>query len=97
METVIDQELKESGLDESQRPLLFQVWIDLHVGGLGGPPEWWWNSPPKPLGDALDEAAKARETNWVCIVMPEGINPRPDGRWDNPIPPGMRHFFAPNA
>ena len=33
---------------------------------------------------ALQEAADAREKEWVCLVMPEGTNPRNDGRWDNP-------------
>ncbi len=63
-------------------PLLFQVWIDLEFGEAKA--DWWWNSPPKPIGDALDEAAEARKSEWVCVVLPEGTNPRPDGRWDNP-------------
>jgi hypothetical protein len=63
-------------------PGLFQVWIDLNFGKP--PADWWWNSPPQPLGDALDEAADARRSGWVCIIEPEGKNPRPDGRWDNP-------------
>jgi hypothetical protein len=66
----------------TDKPALFQVWIDLNFGE--GTPEWWWNTPPKPLGDALDEAAKVRAEKWICKVLPEGVNPRPDGRWDNP-------------
>lgn len=97
METLVDQKAKDISLGRSQQPLLFQVWIDLHVGGLVGPPEWWWNSPPKPLADALDEAAKARESDWVCVVMPEGTNPRPDGRWDNPCPPELSDLLQPSA
>ena len=60
----------------------FQVWVDLNFGeGLA---DWWWNSPPQPLRDALAEAAWARAGGWTCRVMPEGQNPRLDGRWDNP-------------
>ena len=64
------------------KPFLFQVWIDLRFGTP--PADWWWNSPPKPLGDALKESADARAQEWVCLVLPEGQNPRADGRWDNP-------------
>lgn len=64
------------------RPLLFQVWIDLTFGSPE--PDWWWNSPPKPIQDALLEAADARAKGWVAKMLPEGVNPRPDGRWDNP-------------
>lgn len=63
-------------------PALFQVWIDLTYGTET--PDWWWNSPPKPLAGALDECAKCRAEGWIAKVMPEGVNPRPDGRWDNP-------------
>jgi hypothetical protein len=61
---------------------LFQVWIDVNCGTAA--PDWWWNSPPQPLAQALDEAAEARRNEWICQVLPEGVNPRPDGRWDNP-------------
>lgn len=62
--------------------LLFQVWIDLNNGV---PPfDWWWNTPPQPLGGALKEAAETRSEGWIVVVMPEGQNPRIDGRWDNP-------------
>lgn len=81
---IIDRKPSTTAEDTAQQPLLFQVWIDLNFGGEFGPPDWWWNSPPQPLADALDEAADARKDDWVCQVIPEGINPRPDGRWDNP-------------
>lgn len=68
--------------DEEVAPGLFQVWIDLGCGEV--PPDWWWNSPPQPLASALDEAADARRSGWIAVVMPEGTNPRADGRWDNP-------------
>ena len=74
IDDVVDQQLPIGGL--------FQVWIDLNFGE--GPTDWWWNSPPQPLRDALAEAHRAREGGWTCRVMPEGQNPRPDGRWDNP-------------
>lgn len=48
------------------------------------PSDWWWNSEPQPLRDALEEAAETRAAGWVVAVLPEGQNPRPDGRWDNP-------------
>lgn len=60
---------------------LFQVWIDL---GEPDSPDWWWNSPPQPLSAALDECSECRAGGWTAKVMPEGMNPRADGRWDNP-------------
>jgi hypothetical protein len=82
MSTVIER--RTDAPTDEQVPIdgLFQVWIDLGMGD--GPSDWWWNSPPQPLGNALDEAAHVRSGGWVCKVMPEGQNPRPDGRWDNP-------------
>ena len=74
IETATEERLPTGGL--------FQVWIDLNAGQE--PAEWWWNSPPQPLRDALVEAAEARVGGWTCRVMPEGQNPRADGRWDNP-------------
>lgn len=68
--------------DEAVRPGLFQVWIDLNFGE--SPADWWWNSEPQLLASALDEAAECRRMEYVAAVMPEGINPRADGRWDNP-------------
>jgi hypothetical protein len=82
MSTVIER--IEHQKVESAKPQLFQVWIDLNYGDE--PSEWWWNTPPKPLKDALEESArlKAEDPAWVTKVLPEGSNPRPDGRWDNP-------------
>jgi hypothetical protein len=82
MSTVIERRPTE--IPEEQLPTngLFQVWIDLAAGEASS--DWWWNSPPQPLRDALEEAAETRQAGWVCKVMPEGQNPRPDGRWDNP-------------
>lgn len=68
--------------DEEVTPGLFQVWIDLNFGEL--PSDWWWNSPLQALPSALDEAAECRRSGWVAVVMPQGVNPRDDGRWDNP-------------
>lgn len=61
---------------------LYQVWIDLTFGQET--PDWWWNSPPQPLAGALRESSHARAIGWICQVLPLGMNPRPDGRWDNP-------------
>jgi hypothetical protein len=61
---------------------LYQVWIDLTFGQET--PDWWWNSPPQPLAGALRESSHARALGWICRVLPLGMNPRPDGRWDNP-------------
>jgi hypothetical protein len=69
-------------LQAPDSPALFQVWIDLNFGE--GAADWWWNSEPQPLRSALGEAAETRAGGWVCCVLPEGQNPRPDGRWDNP-------------
>lgn len=82
MSTVIERRPTEDA--EEQVPIdgLFQVWIDLNEGET--PSDWWWNSEPQPLRDALEEAAETRAAGWVVAVHPEGQNPRPDGRWDNP-------------
>lgn len=64
-------------------PLLFQVWFDVGCGG-SQQEDFWWNSPPKLLQGALDEAAQLRASGWIAMVLPEGQNPRCDGRWDNP-------------
>lgn len=82
MTTVVERQVSAYPMEADTEPKLFQVWIDL---AFGLPPtDWWWNSPPQPLKDALQEAADARAGGWICRVMPEGCNPRPDGRWDNP-------------
>ena len=84
MSTVIERRPLEA--DEEQVPTdgLFQVWIDLGKPEAGIPSDWWWNSPPQPLSSALDEATECRAKGFAAKVMPEGTNPRPDGRWDNP-------------
>lgn len=62
---------------------LFVVWFDTNCGR--GTADWWWEDPgPQPLPQALDLAAELRADNWICKLMPEGMNPRPDGQWDNP-------------
>ncbi len=68
--------------DDSLKEGLFQVWIDLKFGEP--PHDWWWNSKPQPLRDALSESAELRTKGWFCQVTPAGHNPRPDMRWDNP-------------
>ncbi len=82
MSTVTERQ--RAATTEEQVPAigLFQVWIDLNHGQT--PSDWWWNSAPQPLRDALQEASKTRALGWVVAVHPEGDNPRPDGRWDNP-------------
>lgn len=74
-DTVADEQVPTDGL--------FVVWFDINCGH--GAPDWWWEIPgPQPLAPALDLAAELRAGGWICMVMPEGENPRPDGRWDNP-------------
>lgn len=82
MNALLDPVIETTAVKGSESQFLFQVWIDLSFGVA--PSDWWWNSPPQPLGGALQEAADARANEWVCLVMPEGTNPRNDGRWDNP-------------
>ena len=42
-------------------------------------PAWFdWSSA------ALEDAAVCRARGTPTLVMPEGMNPRKDGRWDNP-------------
>ena len=82
MSTVIDT--KHTDLVDKQVPTdgLFIVWYDLNCGSL--PSDWWWDPPAQPLSAALDIAAELRRDDWICKVMPEDQNPRPDGRWDHP-------------
>lgn len=62
---------------------LFVVWFDTNCGY--GVPDWWWEKPgPQPLPAALNLAAEMRRSGWVTQVWQEHLNPRPDGRWDNP-------------
>lgn len=82
MSTVIERRPTEDTAEQVPTDGLFQVWIDLNEGEL--PSDWWWNTEPQPLRDALEEAAETRAGGWVVAVYPEGQNPRPDGRWDNP-------------
>ena len=82
MATVIDRQLDETTDEQEIKPGLFQVWIDLSCGFAT--PDWWWNSEPQPLPGALEEAAECRASGFPARVMPEGMNPRPDGRWDCP-------------
>lgn len=63
------------------KPALFQVWIDSNMAVIS-PPCWDWNSAPKPLADALEEAIVCRAHEYPTMVLPEGQNPRPDGSWD---------------
>lgn len=61
---------------------LFRVWFDVNCGY--DPVPDWWCEDPEPLPRALDEAAKARAAGWIVMVLPDGQNPRADGRWANP-------------
>ena len=83
MSTVIERRPTETAEEQAPTGGLFQVWIELN-GGEEPTTDWWWNSPPQPLRHALEEAAETRAGGWVVAVYPEGQNPRPDGRWDNP-------------
>lgn len=83
MTTVVERKVAAS----SDAPLpidgLFVVWFDVNCGR--GIPDWWWEIPgPQPLQSALDLSAELRAAGWLCQVMSEHQNPRPDGRWDNP-------------
>lgn len=83
MGTAIKRKVAESA--EEQLPIegLFVVWFDLNCGR--GVSDWWWEVPgPQPLPAALNLAAELRFKGWLCKVMPDSQNPRPDGRWDNP-------------
>lgn len=82
MSTMIEHAPADDTKKQTLTNRLFQVWIDLNEGQP--PSDWWWNSEPQPLRDALKEAAETRAAGWVVAVYPEGQNPRPDGRWDNP-------------
>ena len=81
--TVIEREARTAADEQVPADGLFVVWFDLNCGIP--PAYWWWEIPgPQPLGPALDLAAQLRADGWLCKVMPDGQNPRADGRWDNP-------------
>ncbi|WP_157257233.1 hypothetical protein [Methyloversatilis discipulorum] len=80
---VTERQIVEATDSQEIKLGLFQVWIDVNCG-LDAAPDWWWNSEPQPLQGALNEAAECRDKGVPARVMPEGMNPRPDGRWDNP-------------
>ena len=83
MDTVVEREVVQTIEEGVPTDGLFVVWFDLSCGRQ--PHDWWWEIPgPQPLSAALDLAAQMRADRWVCMVLPEGRNPRPDGRWDNP-------------
>lgn len=83
METVIDRVLMDSTEERVPTDGLFVVWYDIRCGHP--PADWWWEIPgPQPLSPALALAAEMRARGWICKVVPEDCNPRPDGRWDNP-------------
>lgn len=83
MDTVIERKIVKSPEEQVPTEGLFVVWFDINGGEP--PADWWWEKPgPQPFSAALDLAAKLRADGWVCKVMPEGQNPRADGRWDNP-------------
>ena len=75
-------ELTEKQTTDKQPPL-FQVWIDVNCG-LSEEPDWWTNDEPKQLEPATKEWLKCLSTGWKAKLLPEGQNPRADGRWDNP-------------
>jgi hypothetical protein len=65
--------VREQAQQEQQRafkPLLFQVWIECYMGSPLMTPDWEWNSPPKPLRDALEEAAECRAMGYPTRVLP---------------------------
>jgi hypothetical protein len=77
------QELLETPEEIQSKDQLFTVWFD--VACNRNKPDWWWESPRcQSLSSALKLASKLRTSGWTCNVWPEGINPREDGRWDNP-------------
>lgn len=83
MSVVIERQKQDETSEQVPTDGLFVVWFDLNGGEA--PSDWWWEVPgPQPLQAALDEAADMRARGWVAQVWPEHLNPRPDGRWDNP-------------
>lgn len=83
MSTVIERRPQDVADKQAPTDGLFVVWFDLNFGTL--PSDWWWEIPgPQTLPAALDLAAELRSDGWACRVIPDGQNPRPDGRWDNP-------------
>lgn len=81
--TVLERDTDAATEDHALTDGLFVVWFDVACGHP--PSDWWWEIPgPQPLAPALDLAAEMRAAGWICKVMPDTQNPRPDGRWDNP-------------
>ncbi|MFN8892431.1 MAG: hypothetical protein ACK5Y8_01530 [Betaproteobacteria bacterium] len=81
MDLLIEHQRQDQTDEQIPTDGLFQVWIDSNCGIIS-PPDWDWNSPPQALPEALVEAADCRRAGFPAKVMPEGMNPRPDGRWD---------------
>lgn len=79
MTEVLDMPVEE---EIETPPALYQVWIDANCGTQA--PDWWWNSAPKPLKPATEEWLECLGGGWIAKLLPEGQNPRADGRWDNP-------------
>lgn len=83
MSNVIEIIQAEEVTDQRPADGLFVTWFDLNGGQT--PHDWWWEEPgPQPLAPALDLAAELRRDGWVAQVWPADMNPRADGRWDNP-------------
>jgi hypothetical protein len=82
MTTVVDTTHAEHVDEQVLTDGLFHVWYDLNCGCV--PSDWWYDPPALPLSAALDLAAELRRDDWICKVMLDDQNPRPDARWDHP-------------
>ena len=56
--------------ERAGRPSLYSVFIDTECGWRS-PPRWERNSVPKPLADALEEAAECRRREFPAKVEPD--------------------------
>lgn len=61
----------------------YRLWFDT---GTPQNPDWWVEDDVFPsMNAAADSSVAAALSGWRVQVLPEPQNPRPDGRWDNPI------------
>ncbi len=70
MVEVAPTRLRPVPLERAAWPALYSVFIDTNCGWIS-PPRWERNSVPKPLADALDEAAECRRAHFPARVEPE--------------------------
>lgn len=63
---------------------LYVLWIETNFGDFEDS-DWEMNSDPQTLNNAVKEAIEVSKKGWICLICPEGITPRPDKLFSNPL------------